>query len=465
MNGVSRISVAARLFAPSKLVLEDALAMIRDRRKILRPVEKDQASKEAHPELPGRNVVSEARSTEGRGAIDAWKGWTHAAESRPVWFLEDVGDVPTALKRSRDGASILVGFEGNRTTICAYQLEDGSKVMEWSGENKDSVLSIHESDEGCLWACTRSLTLFRWKWNRPDPEEVMDLRPTPGQESQQEEAVPKDQVRRFMPWELEEKVSIRWEGGETVRISIQGMLVRKKSKPLPSWAATFSQDGEMLACGEPGNEQPRVLVFNLPSAKLHQSLQGHEKGILSFAWHPVKRSILFSGSYDGTIRMWDLGSARCLKIFRGHTGGVRTISIDGSASFMYSGSSDHTLKMWDLEMQVCLRSFQGGHPSPVLDTKLIASGDFLYSCGGGPLGGASIMLWETKGLRYTDSGKFISSWLQANPNKAGAVTVMGLCEENPDFLVTGATDKSLACWKVVRWKVSKAGSFGKGFLA
>lgn len=452
------------IFTSSCFALEDVLQMLRNTRKIVRPVEKEDASDEAKSKLSGRNVDSETRSWDVGNAHDGSKGWTYAAESKPVWFLEDVGHVPRAMQRSRDGTCVLVGFEGDPTKICAYKREDGCKEMEWNGGDKGSVLAIQERVDGCVWACTESLTLLRWRTNRQDPEQAINLHPD-AQKQPQEEIVPKDQMRRYMPWELEEKIFVQWEEGYPIHVSIHCVVVRKKSKPLPCWAASFSREGHLLACAEPGNERPRVLVFDLPSAKLHQSIEGHEKGILSFAWHPLRSSILLSGSYDGTIRMWELKAAKCLKIFRGHAGGVRTISVDETATFMYSGSSDHTLKMWDLKLQACLRSFQGGHPSAVLDTKLHSGGDFLYSCGGGPLGGACIMLWETKGLHFTDSGKLVSSWIQINPNKAGAVTAMDLCEENQDFLVTGATDKSLACWRVVRWKASRNASFGKGFLA
>ena len=50
---------------------------------------------------------------------------------------------------------------------------------------------------------------------------------------------------------------------------------------------------------------------------------------------------LFSGSYDGTVKVWDIQTLECLKTLAGHTGPVRTLVL--SAGNIFSGSYDKTV--------------------------------------------------------------------------------------------------------------------------
>ena len=63
---------------------------------------------------------------------------------------------------------------------------------------------------------------------------------------------------------------------------------------------------------------------------------------------------LFSGSYDGTVRVWDAQELTCLKVLAGHTGPVRTLVC--SSGHMFSGSYDKTVshRCWgDTHLLAC----------------------------------------------------------------------------------------------------------------
>ena len=55
---------------------------------------------------------------------------------------------------------------------------------------------------------------------------------------------------------------------------------------------------------------------------------------------------LFSGSYDGTVKVWDTETLQCLKTLAGHAGPVRTLVL--SAGHMFSGSYDKTVSFPEL---------------------------------------------------------------------------------------------------------------------
>jgi WD40 repeat protein len=55
-----------------------------------------------------------------------------------------------------------------------------------------------------------------------------------------------------------------------------------------------------------------------------------------------------SGSYDKTIRLWDIST--CSQIgapLLGHEWAVETIVFSPGGEFLISGSSGHTVRIWD----------------------------------------------------------------------------------------------------------------------
>ncbi|KAL9087553.1 MAG: hypothetical protein Q9159_003569 [Coniocarpon cinnabarinum] len=75
-----------------------------------------------------------------------------------------------------------------------------------------------------------------------------------------------------------------------------------------------------------------------------RSFDGHQNGVMCLQFND---SILATGSYDGTIKVWNIDSGQELHTLRGHTDGIRCLGFQGNK--LASGSLDRTIKMWDLE--------------------------------------------------------------------------------------------------------------------
>ena len=73
---------------------------------------------------------------------------------------------------------------------------------------------------------------------------------------------------------------------------------------------------------------------------------GHSDAVRALS---VANGRLFSGSYDGTVRVWDIETLACLRTLAGHTGPVRTLVY--SAGHMFSGSYDKTVGPADVFWQ------------------------------------------------------------------------------------------------------------------
>ncbi|XP_039703342.1 F-box and WD repeat domain containing protein 10B isoform X1 [Pteropus medius] len=77
-------------------------------------------------------------------------------------------------------------------------------------------------------------------------------------------------------------------------------------------------------------------------------------------------NFLLSGSYDLSIRYWDLKSGACIRIFNGHQGTITCMDLYKNK--LVSGSRDCQVKEWDIETGKCLKTFK--HKDPILATRI-----------------------------------------------------------------------------------------------
>ena len=87
-----------------------------------------------------------------------------------------------------------------------------------------------------------------------------------------------------------------------------------------------------------------------------------------------------SGSFDDTVRLWNLETGACLATLQGHSGDVNTVQITADGRFAFSGSDDKTIKIWDLAAKICLGTLEG-HDSRVDSIALSPDGGLIASAG------------------------------------------------------------------------------------
>jgi len=66
-----------------------------------------------------------------------------------------------------------------------------------------------------------------------------------------------------------------------------------------------------------------------------------------------------SGSWDNTLRLWDLSTGMTTRRFVGHTKDVMSVAFSADNRQIVSGARDHTIKLWNT-LGVCKYTIQVG---------------------------------------------------------------------------------------------------------
>ena len=95
-------------------------------------------------------------------------------------------------------------------------------------------------------------------------------------------------------------------------------------------------------------------VIRLYNCRTHVGivdLREHKGCINCISW--VDDNYFLSAGIDRSIRIWKLGSWKCLKYLRGHSAPVTAVSVHRSKSIFVSASLDRTLRLWNLGTGQC----------------------------------------------------------------------------------------------------------------
>lgn len=126
-----------------------------------------------------------------------------------------------------------------------------------------------------------------------------------------------------------------------------------------------------------------VVERNWRKGRYHvKTFTGHTDGIMCLQFD---ENTLITGSYDKTVRVWDLETGETLRVLRGHTRDVRALQFDDAK--LITGSMDRTLKIWNYRTGECIRTLEGHNEGIVslnFDANILASGSV----------DASIKVWD-----------------------------------------------------------------------
>ncbi|KAF2724657.1 WD40 repeat-like protein [Polychaeton citri CBS 116435] len=119
------------------------------------------------------------------------------------------------------------------------------------------------------------------------------------------------------------------------------------------WSLRFSGDGSEIVAG---TSDESVYVYDLEAQRSILRIPGHTDDVNAVCFgDKMSPHILYSGSDDTTLKVWDrrsLSSMRPAGMFLGHTEGLTYIDSKGDGRYVISNAKDQTCKLWDLRKMI-----------------------------------------------------------------------------------------------------------------
>ncbi|KAK4689129.1 F-box and WD-40 domain protein MET30, partial [Tremellales sp. Uapishka_1] len=196
-----------------------------------------------------------------------------------------------------------------------------------------------------------------------------------------------------------------------------------------------------------------------------KTLKGHTDGIMCLQYHTALTSpsypVLITGSYDRTIRVWNLDTCEEVRFMHGHTRAVRTLQFD--QRLLFTGSMDGTVRMWNWRAGDCMRVLEG-HTDGVISLNyngyLLASGsaDTTIQVWNFRTGGKftlrghdewvnSVVLWDGKSSPGDMDPTSMPSFSMTKPKATADKNKIDI--EKGSMLFSGSDDGTIKLWDLV----------------
>eukprot|EP00035_Acanthoeca_spectabilis_P038143 m.50429 g.50429 ORF g.50429 m.50429 type:complete len:175 (+) comp9012_c0_seq1:173-697(+) len=112
------------------------------------------------------------------------------------------------------------------------------------------------------------------------------------------------------------------------------------------------------------------------AVKIIHTFVGHTDACVS-ADFTVGGSKLVSGSWDGTVRLWETTSGELSNTLVGHDGKVTSVAFSDSGEWLVSGGMDETVRIWATATGDLIDVLAEGVVHPITSVALSRGGDYL----------------------------------------------------------------------------------------
>merc|ERR1719230_781184 len=167
--------------------------------------------------------------------------------------------------------------------------------------------------------------------------------------------------------------------------SVDHLQLRGELKGHGGWVTAIATTSEAPDMVLSASRDKSIIMWNLTREDdkygvMQKRLTGHGHYVQDVAISSDGQFAL-SGSWDGTLRLWDLSTGQTTRKFVGHTKDVLSVAFSADNRQIVSGSRDKTINLWNTLGQLKYTISEDGHEewvscvrfSPNLNVPLIVS--------------------------------------------------------------------------------------------
>ena len=118
------------------------------------------------------------------------------------------------------------------------------------------------------------------------------------------------------------------------------LLSGSRDNSIIQWKLNFEGE-EVNIKNDDGKDIKKILM-----GKPLKSFHGHNHFVSSLALNSDNTKLV-SGSWDKTIRLWDIPTSKSDLLFKGHTKDVLSVAFSHDERLIFSGAMDNSLKYWN----------------------------------------------------------------------------------------------------------------------
>ncbi len=198
-------------------------------------------------------------------------------------------------------------------------------------------------------------------------------------------------------------------------------------------SVAFSPDGSILATG---SYDRTLKLWNVFTGQLRKSLEGNPEGVVSVAISPDGSTIAAAG-YERMVRLWNLDEDQPQKVLDGHRDQVFSVAFSPDGKTLASGSVDRTIILWDAASGKRRNTLEG-HGGMVNCVAFSPDGKTLASASEDK----TVILWNTSSGRPRKTLK-------------GHTSPLTSVDFSPDgsMAVAGSVDGSVVLWNTATGEI------------